>query len=242
MSHQQLRAPAAPTRRALVLVGRGRYADPWHDTAATAGRLHPLLVDAGLEPAVHGTAPGLLGPDGLATREVDRPDLLVVVAGTGRVDPGFDGDDAAWAGFHAALAGLVADGVPLLALHASANAFHDAPGWSRLLGGRWVDHVSWHPPLGPARFDVADPDHPVTAGLGAVEAVDEQYLDLDVDPAAHVLLTTRHDGVDHPVVWVAPGPGRVVYDALGHDVRSWASPGRRDLVRRTVRWLVGSPG
>lgn len=225
--------------RALVLVGRGRYEDAWHDGAATAGVLQPLLAADGWDVHVHGTSPDLLADDGLVAATVGRPDLVVVSAGTGRTDAAFDGDDAAWAGFHAALGALVAGGVPLLALHAAANTFHDAPGWSGLVGGRWVDGTSWHPPIGTATFDVADPAHPVTAGLGSVEAFDERYCDLLVDPASHVLLTTRHEGRDHPVVWVAPGPARVVYDALGHDVRAWASPSRRELVRRTVAWLAG---
>lgn len=231
-------AAPPPVRRALVLAGRGRYEDPWHDGAATAGVLQPLLADDGWDVRVHGTSPRLLDADGLVATTVGRPDLVVVAAGSGRVDPDFDGDDHAWAAFHAALAGLVAGGVPLLALHASANAFHDAPDWSRLVGGRWVDGTSWHPPIGTARFDVADAAHPVTAGLAGVEAFDEQYCDLVVDPGAHVLLTTRHEGRDHPVVWVAPGPGRVLYDALGHDVRSWRSRSRCELLRREVAWLT----
>ncbi len=239
-------APVAPTRRrreerrprALVLVGRGRYEDPWHDGAATAGVLQPLLAADGWDVHVHGTSPALLADDGLVAATLGRPDLVVVTAGSGRVDPDFDGDDAAWAGFHAALTAWFADGVPLLALHAAANTFHDAPGWTQAVGGRWVDAASWHPPIGPATFDVADPGHPVTAGLGPVEAFDERYCDLVVDDGSRVLLTTRHEGRDHPVVWVAPG-GRAVYDALGHDVRSWASPSRRALVRRTVAWLGG---
>ncbi|WP_255449045.1 ThuA domain-containing protein [Cellulomonas sp. JZ18] len=233
----RLRRPA-PVRRALVLVGRGRYEDPWHDGAATAGVLQPLLADDGWDVRVHGTFPDLLAEDGLVAATLGRPDLVVVAAGNGRSDADFDGTDEDWAGFHAALAGLVRDGVPLLALHASANAFHDAPGWSRTIGGRWVDGTSWHPPIGTARFDVADGEHPVTAGLAGVEAFDERYCDLVVDPGARVLLTTRHEGRDHPVVWVAPGPGRVLYDALGHDVRSWQSPSRRALVRREVAWLA----
>ncbi|QCB95213.1 ThuA domain-containing protein [Cellulomonas shaoxiangyii] len=220
------------------MVGRGRYEDPWHDDAATAGALQPLLAAEGWDVHVHGTSPALLADDGLVAATVGRPDLVVVAAGTGRSDPDFDGDDAAWAAFHTALAGFVTGGVPLLALHAAANTFHDAPAWSGLVGGRWTDGTSWHPPIGTATFDVADPAHPVTAGLGPVEAFDEQYCDLAVDPGSHVLLTTRHEGRDHPVVWVAPGPARVVYDGLGHDVRSWASPSRRDLVRRTVAWLA----
>ena len=86
---------------------------------------------------------------------------------------------------------------------------------------------------------MVDPTHPVTAGLSVVEAPDEQYLSLEVSPDVHVLVVAEHEGAPHPVVWVAPGPGRVVYDALGHDVRSYDSPSRAQLFRNEVRWLLG---
>ncbi|WP_432534384.1 ThuA domain-containing protein [Kineococcus arenarius] len=221
-----------PTTRALVLVGRGRYQDRWHDDAATGHRVAGELAAAGLEPQVRGTAPAALDDvDGLA--------LLVVVAGTGRTDPQWDGDDAAWAPFHARLAALVAeDGVPLLALHQAANTFTDAPGWADLIGGRWIPGLSMHPPIGPALFrPVPGEEHPVVAGLGPVEAFDERYCLLQRAQGSRVLLTTEHEGVEHPVVWQAAGPGRVLYDGLGHGTRSYDSPSRRGLLRREVTWL-----
>nr|WP_255371955.1 ThuA domain-containing protein [Cellulosimicrobium sp. CUA-896] len=81
-------------------------------------------------------------------------------------------------------------------------------------------------------------DHPVVAGLGPVVADDERYCRLDIAPTSHVLLTAHHDGVDHPVAWVSAG-ARAVYDGLGHGVESYASPSRRDLLRREVDWLLG---
>ncbi len=217
-----------------MLVGRGRYQDRWHDDAATGYRVAGELAAAGLEPQVRGTAPDALdGADGLA--------LLVVVAGTGRSDADWDGGDEAWAPFHARLAALVAEGgVPLLALHQAANTFTDAPGWSELIGGRWVPELSMHPPIGLAAFrPVPGEEHPVVAGLEPVEAFDERYCRLQRAAGSRVLLTTEHDGVEHPVVWQAAGPGRVLYDGLGHDTRSYDSASRRQLLRREVAWLLG---
>ncbi|GIG30158.1 ThuA domain-containing protein [Cellulomonas marina] len=230
-------------RRALVLVGRGRYADPWHDDAATGHRVAGVLAARGLVPEVRGTAPDVLTGD-LAPAHVRAqvPALLVVVAGTGRRDPGWDGDDAAWSAFHSRLAALVVEhGVPLLALHQAANTFTDAPGWAELVGGRWVPGLSMHPPIGPATFTpVPGEDHPVVAGLAPVEAFDERYCLLQPAVSSRVLVTTAHDGTDHPVVWQAAGPGRVLYDALGHDTRSYDSPGRLALLGREVEWLVST--
>ena len=226
-----------PVADALVLVGHGRYQDPWHDDAATAQEVARVLAAAGLGSRVRGTV-----RDALAGVRPDDVGLLVVAAGRGRVDPEFDGDDAAWSPFHAALTGLVRAGVPLLALHQAANTFADSPDWSRLVGGRWVVGTSMHPPIGPATFRVTGTGHPLTAGLADVEAFDERYCDLAVDPGSRVLVTARHAGRDHPVVWVSGGLGRVVYDGLGHDVRSYASPSRRRLLRREVEWLVNGAG
>lgn len=216
--------------RALVLAGHGRYEDPWHDAAAISHRLASLLADEGVESTIRGTFPDALD-------DVD-PALVIVACGRGRPDPSFDGTDEDWAPFHERLASLVASGVPVLGLHQAANTFADSPTWGRVLGGRWVEGTSWHPPHGAASFRVVSAEHPITAGLGVVEADDERYLSLAVSPDVQVLVVADHEGAAHPVVWVAPGPGRVVYDALGHDVRSYDSPSRVDLFRREVRWLL----
>jgi type 1 glutamine amidotransferase len=42
------------------------------------------------------------------------------------------------------------------------------------------------------------------------------------------------------MVWAKHhGRGRVVYDGLGHDVRSYDSAAHVELVQRSVRWLLG---
>ena len=67
-----------------------------------------------------------------------------------------------------------------------------------------------------------------------MEALDEQYLSLEVSPDVQVLVVADHEGAAHPVVWVGPRPRvGVVYDALGHDVRSYDSPSRAGAVPDT---------
>ncbi len=216
-------------RRALVLAGRGRYADPWHDHAATSHVVAGLLGAMGLTATVRSTFRHSFG-------DLAAFDLVVVNAGRGRTDPDFDGDDDAWRPAHESVRGYVAGGGALLGLHQSANTFGDSEWWPELLGGRWIDGVSMHPPQEVARFTPVG-EHPITTGLEAVVADDEQYCELVVAPSSEVLLTTRHDGRDHPVAWVSAA-GRVVYDALGHDVGSYASPSRVELLRREVAWLL----
>ena len=45
--------------------------------------------------------------------------------------------------------------------------------------------------------------------------------------------------IEHPLIWAYRGPAsRVVYDALGHDVRSYDSEQHRTLVPKAVGWLL----
>jgi uncharacterized protein len=220
------------TARVLVLAGRGRYEDPWHDHAATSYRVALALTELRLAVEIRSTFPD-------AFTNLDAFDLIVVNSGDGRIDPEFDGDDARWAAAHAALHDYASAGRPVLGLHQAAMTFSDSPHWHRILGGRWVSDTSMHPPWGTARFDVAS-DHPIVAGLGWVETLDERYSLLEVLPGSQPLFTQRHDGLDHPVVWVnTAGPYRCVYDALGHNVDSYDSLSRLALLRREVLWLLG---
>lgn len=226
------------TTRIVVLAGRGRYEDPWHDHAAVAHEVALLfgepgaLGDRDVVGQVRSTWPDAL--DDLAPG-----DLLVVAAGQGRPDASFDGSDDDWRPFHDRLAAWAGAGGAVLALHAAANTFGDSPGWARVLGGRWVDGVSGHPPIGPATVTLRQ-GHPVTDGLAAVQVFDERYTALDVSPTAQVLGTTPDDdGADHPVLWVQEAHGgRTVYSALGHDLRSFASGSHRALLLRAAGWLL----
>lgn len=219
------------TKRILILAGRGRYEDPWHDHAATSHVAAGILGDLG-DVQVRG-----LFRDALD--DLDSVDLLVVNSGSGRRDRDFDGSDDDWLAFHARLGDWARAGGAVLGLHQAANTFYDAPAWAEVLGGRWVPGESMHPPIGAARFELT-PGHPVTDRLDVVEAFDERYCRLQVSPTTRVLGTTLDDdGAVHPVLWVNEvHGGRSVYSALGHDVRSFASAGHQELLRRSASWLL----
>lgn len=218
---------------AVVLSGEGRYADPWHDFRSTSRRVAELLAAAGLRVQVRGTD----------ADEPERARLLVVNAGGGGdARPGTPEEPASrW---RAAVLEHALAGGPVLALHAATNTFYDDPRWPGVIGGRWVVGTSMHPPLGPARVQVTDVAHPVTAGLPReLEVVDERYAHLDVGPRAVPLVTHEHDGAVHPIVWACTeGPDgeavRAVVDTLGHDVAAYGEV-RAELLRREVGWLLG---
>ena len=69
-------------------------------------------------------------------------------------------------------------------------------------------------------------------------------------PEPHATLARRfcglseheEDGMRHPLVWARElGRSRIVYDALGHDVRSYESAEHRELLTRALQWLSNVP-
>jgi len=222
------------TRRILILAGRGRYEDPWHDHAATSHAVAGILGDLG--------AVEVRGLFRDALDDLGPADLLVVNSGAGRRDADFDGSDDDWRPFHDRLEAWARGGGAVLGLHQAANTFADAPAWETVLGGRWVPGESMHPPISEARFDLTG-GHPVTDGLAAVDAYDERYCLLRPTPDARILGTTRDDdGGTHPVLWTTEAHGgRTVYSALGHGTGSYAAEGHRRLLRAAASWLLGRP-
>ncbi|MEU6841170.1 ThuA domain-containing protein [Streptomyces sp. NPDC046716] len=224
--------PAAP-HHGLLLGGVGRYTDPWHPFAETNTGLTDVAREAGvvLEPA------GDIDAALASFAEGALPDLVVVNIGLprdGRPVP--DGAGAA-----AGLARLLGSVVPVLAVHSSATCFPDDEVWEAGLGGTWVRGTSMHPPYGRAHVLVTDADHPVTAGLDDFALDDERYTHLRHGPGVRVLLAHEHEGGRHPLLWVhtRPGGGLTVYDALGHDGRSYASGAHRTVLRRALGALLG---
>jgi type 1 glutamine amidotransferase len=84
-------------------------------------------------------------------------------------------------------------------------------------------------------------DHPVTAGVTDFELFDE-YYEFELADEKITVLAQRHraDGVIIPVMYAREvGAGRVVYLALGHDMRAWGEPPFRALVRQALAWASG---
>lgn len=215
----------------MIISGRGRYEDPWHDHAATSASVAQVLSELG-----HTTVRGSFVDNLVALDDVD---LLIVNCGAGRSDADFDGDDDAWGAAHEAVRDFAASGRGILALHQAANTFSDSPYWATILGGRWIPGHSMHPTISATTIRVDSKAHPITADLATIEVFDERYSYLQVNSDVQQLAWHTHEGRDHPLVWINEAHGgRTIYDAMGHGVESYDSPERCQLLRQEAAWLL----
>lgn len=216
---------------AIILTGSDRYDGKWHDHAATSQRIAEILAPLGIDARIRGTHPRAFG-------ELATADLLVVNAANGASCPD-DADDAAWADAFGQLDANRLSGKPLLAFHLSAAAFKEYPGWRPWLGGEWVVGTSMHPPISAATVRLMTGARPIVAGLSEIAVFDEMYSYLETEPGNVVLATHRYEGIDHPLAWAREvDGGRVVYNGLGHDIRSYDSTNHITFIQNAARWLL----
>lgn len=141
----------------------------------------------------------------------------------------------------------------------------DSPRWAPLfmqtLGSQFVAH----PPIGPYKVHVTQPDHPMLEGVEAFETTDELYL-MELHGELDVLLHCEFGGeapgfvedkwemAQHPVLYTKKvGKGEVLYNTLGHarghyDMKdlaefypqvercAWDLPVFYTLLRRGIDW------
>ena len=126
------------------------------------------------------------------------------------------------------------------------DAFRSNVLWQCITGANWVSH-----PGGDGvnyTVEIIDPENELVAGIGNFEVTSEQYY-LHVDPANHVLATTRfptvtwyhspNGPVDMPVAWTRRwGLGRVYYKSLGHKANVIASGAPYEMLRRGLVWAA----
>ncbi len=212
--------------RALIAVGTGRYADPWHPFAEVGARVAEILTDDGWTVQVI--------PDvDHAMTALDGVDLLVVAAG----DPWADAVDPAPAASQQGLVDATAQGLGILALHSAAASLRGYPEWAALLGAVWLPQVSMHPPYEDAASVRVLPGHPLADGLEDFTVSDERYSRLQQVGRSEVLADHVFEGQRYPLIWTREaGTARVAYDGLGHDTRSYESDSHREVIRRLARW------
>ncbi len=168
----------------------------------------------------------------------------------------------------------VAEGGRWYALHGTnsiirlmSDGIFETPDWAPLFADTLGSMFRSHPPIEPYAVTVADPDHPLVAGLDAFEATDELYL-MHTHGDLKVLLETEFGGDapgfredqwpdgKHPVFYIKEqGKGAVLYLTLGHcrhhyDMQplmdywpniercAWDTPQFYELLRRGLAWAM----
>jgi uncharacterized protein len=128
----------------------------------------------------------------------------------------------------------------IVILHHSLLAF---PGW-----GIWNDIVGMsdrtlaqyvHDET--IQVQVADPHHPITAGLSNWSIVDETYLmpNAAEEEGNHILLTTQHHHNMTTLAWTRQVKNsRVCCLQLGHDAQAWGNAHFRQLLAQAISWCA----
>ena len=232
-------AKAAP--RVLIITGNHGY----HDWKKTTPFLKDLLTKAGLSvdvtetPAADLTAENLAKYDALLLNYRDQPE---------------GPEPTRWTDANKkAFADAVRGGKGLVVYHFASSAFTQGDDWSKeyekLTAGGWRkqgNHGKRH------EYDVTvkESDHPIAKGLAGTyhHSNDELYQNSLVPEGATVLVTAwsepskdpKNTGKHEPMVWVTNyGKGRVVNNALGHDVPAMEqSPIFQALIVRCVEWAA----
>ncbi len=124
-----------------------------------------------------------------------------------------------------------------------ATSFRDSVPFRYAASCYWVAHPG---NILTYRVNIAQPEHPIMAGIGSFEHTSEQYY-LNYDPAVEVLATTIFSGAHHPwrrnvvmpvVFTTTHGRGRVFYSSLGHTADELKIPQVRTILRRGLAWAA----
>jgi type 1 glutamine amidotransferase len=141
-------------------------------------------------------------------------------------------------------------GTGLVVYHHASSAFTDGSEFGKefelLSAGGWRKqgfHGQMH------EFTVStQKEHAITRGIKKFQhGRDELYQNSLTTPGSEILVTAysekskdpKNTGRDEPMVWTnSYGKGRVVQNALGHDVTAMQSAGFKTLMVRCVEWAA----
>ena len=126
----------------------------------------------------------------------------------------------------------------LVILHHAILAWPEWSLWSEIVG---IADRSFSYHYGETvNVEIADPAHPITAGLSDWTMTDETYLMASCDAASHVLLTTEHPRSMRTLAWTRPyRQSRVVNFESGHDGQTYADPNFQAVLANSIRWSAG---
>ncbi len=143
----------------------------------------------------------------------------------------------------AQIAGHVAGGGGLLALHTAVICWDNQPGWIDLLGGGWHWDHAFHPPLGAITAELTRAGAAISTGQPRFTLTDEVYHNLDLANDCEILASADAGHGAVPVIWRRMrGTGKVAVDTLGHDGASLHHPAHAAILTGLLEWLRGDPG
>ena len=222
---------------ALILTGHQYPGHLWQQT--TPALVEALTRDPRI--AVHVSRE----IEDLATDRINDYDLLVLNY-CNWMSEGLS--EEAKAGFVEYLSG----GGGLILIHFANGAFHfslpeagdsDWPEYRNICRRVW-DHTpgkSGHDAFGQFIVEIADPEHPITAGMQPFQTTDELYYRQQGDQPIHVVAHARSGdtGQFEPMAFVYDyGDGRVFQTVLGHAADSIRNPGAAELISRAAAWVA----
>ena len=141
------------------------------------------------------------------------------------------------------------NGQGLVVLHHALASYNDWPEYEKLIGGLYhlkagvkdgqeIPASTFHHDV-EVNVHIADPKHPVTAGLQDFVLRDEVYGGFTTEPSIHPLLTTDHPQSSPVIAWSNEyGKSHVVTIQPGHDAHSWNNPNYRKLLHNAIRWVA----
>lgn len=135
-----------------------------------------------------------------------------------------------------ALLNFVKNGGGLVPIHCASYCFLNSPKYIELVGGQFQRHGA-----GVFRETIVKTDHPIMAGLEAIESWDETYVHSQHNTDRLVLSERRDAEGAEPYTWIRNhGQGRVFYTAWGHDARTWTNRDFHNLIERGMRWAAAN--
>jgi len=139
------------------------------------------------------------------------------------------------------LLNFVKGGKGFFVQHLASASFPKWEEFGRLCGRKWVMRTSGHGPRSVFKADIADKNHPITAGLSGFETDDELYAKLQGTGEIDVLVSADSDWSNRtePLVFTLNyGKGRTVHNAFGHDRKALMTPNVQKLIARGVEWAA----
>lgn len=157
--------------------------------------------------------------------DLNKYRLLIVCATVGKLSPAEE----------EAIVNFVAGGKMLMGIHSATVVEPENTRYIEMIGGRFTHHSPHHE----FTVKVADPGHPIAAGLKDFKITDELYV-LDRTPsAASILMTAFWENIAQPMLYLrVHGRGKVLYNALGHDQTAYENPNFKKLVIQGTKWLL----